>query len=177
MLNLLVRNTHGGLSDTDREYAEKKLGRLDRYLNRAQRAEIAYYHDKRGHKVEVTVFADGMVLRGEERDPYVHAAIDKVADKLENRMRRLKKRLTEHHHARGEDIPLGLAEAPFDELNMEEGIAEFRHYDSRPMSVDDAKLQMELVERPFFVFHNLETGKIEVLYRTNDGYGLVVSKD
>lgn len=94
MLDVLVRNAHGSLTETNRNYASKKLGRLDRYLGSASRVELAHIEDKRGeHLIDVAVYADGVVLHGHERDTNLHAAIDKVFDKLSSRMRRLKSKM------------------------------------------------------------------------------------
>lgn len=181
MLEVLVRNAHGNLSDKHREYASKKLGKLGRYFHSATKVEFTHVEEKRGHKIQVTVFADGMTLRGEEVDEHVHAAIDKVADKLETRLRRLKSRLIKRHRHKGAQIPLGLeenGEEPESAVATEEhngpDIAKERHYDLRPISLEDAALQLELLDHPFFVFQNVESSRVEVIYKLESGgYGLV----
>ncbi len=96
-MEVLLRNAAGNLSDGDRDYAAKKLGHLDRYFNAANRVEIVHREDKLTHRVEITVFADGLTLRGEDSGTTVRAAIDVVADKMENRLRRLKSRIIKSH--------------------------------------------------------------------------------
>lgn len=183
MLEVLVRNAQGNLSEQHRDYASKKLGKLGRYFHSASRVELAHVEDKRGHRIQVTVFADGMTLRGEEADEHVHAAIDKVADKLESRLRRLKTRLIKRHRGKGAEIPMGLEELPDEALEAAEDesafkIAKERHYDLRPIALEDAALQLELLGHPFFVFQNYDTNKVEVLYKLPDGsYGLVTPED
>ncbi len=93
MLEVTFRNAHGNLSDKDRDYASRKLGKLDRYFPSATRVELAHVEDRSGHKLEVTIFARGQVLRGEVLNHNAQAAIDKVADKMETRLRRLKSKL------------------------------------------------------------------------------------
>lgn len=93
MLEVTFRNAHGNLSEKDREYASRKLGKLDRYFPTATRVELAHVEDKTGHKLEVTIFARGQILRGQELNHNMQAAIDKVADKMETRLRRLKTKL------------------------------------------------------------------------------------
>lgn len=179
MLDVLVRNAHGNLTDSQKDYASKKLGKLDRYFNSASRIELAHIEEKRGHKLEVTVFADGMFLRGEELDSNVHAAIDKVADKLEARLRKLKNRIVKRHRQKGEAVPMGLQDLPAEpEDDSPVSLGKMRHYDLRPISVEDASLQLELLDHPFFVFKNVENSKVEVLYKMNNGsYGLVTPED
>lgn len=100
MLEVLVRNANGNLSHDDRDYAIKKLSKLDRYFNGATKAELAHRADKRGHIIEVTVFADGIPLHGREVEVHAHAAIDSVVDKLEAQLRKLNKRNLDRRQGR-----------------------------------------------------------------------------
>lgn len=175
-MEVLVRNAEGNLSTQDREYASSKLSRLDRYFQRAQRVEIVHRELPHGlHRVEVTVFADGFTLRGEEQDHSIRSAIDLVADKLDQRLLRLKTRIIDSHRRKGSKAPAALVEA---ESTHEEGnpfrIAEHKHFLIKPMSPEEAGLQMELVDHDFFIFRNEGTNALEVLYRRRDGkYGLL----
>lgn len=173
-MELLVRNAEGNLSLKDREYAAKKLGKLDRYFNAAQKVELVHKEGKLAHVVEVTVFADGLTLRGEESDGSVAAAIDKVADKLENRLRRLKSKLVKSHRHKGALVPNGFAEVEEPINDDEPALKEHKRFILKPMSIEEASLQMELLGHPFFVFRNEETNQTEVLYKRGDGhYGLL----
>jgi putative sigma-54 modulation protein len=173
MLEVLVRNAHGNLTETNKEYASKKLGKLDRYFNAANRVELAHTQDKRGeHKIDVTVYADGVMLHGNERDSNLNAAIDKVVDKLESRLRRLKSKIIKRHRGHGVQVPMGLAEVPYAEENMSADsghIAEHRSYSMKPMSVEEASLQLELMDHEFFVFRNVASDEVEVIYRREKG--------
>ncbi len=91
MLEVLVRNANGNLSQHDRDYAIKKLSKLDRLFRGATKAEIAHRADKQGHVIDVVVFADGLPLHGRETQIHAHAAIDRVVDKLESQLRKLNK--------------------------------------------------------------------------------------
>lgn len=174
-MEVLVRNAEGNLTDEQREYAAKKLGRLDRYFNQAQRVEIVHRELKQGHRIEVTVFADGLTVRGEEVDANVLAAIDVVAEKIDQRLRRLKTRLVKNYRRGGGRIPEGLvetAEPEAEEVPFE--IRERKQFLVKPMSAEEASLQMEMVNHPFFVFRNEDSGRVEVLYKRKDGkYGLL----
>ena len=173
-MEVLVRNAEGNLPGRDREYAAKKLGKLDRYFNSAHRVEIVHREFKLGHRIEITVFADGLTLRGEETDESIRAAIDKVADKMENRLRRVKSRLIKSHRRRGNAVPHALEEAEGAEPTDGFAIRERKTFLLKPMSTEEASLQMELLGHPFFVFRNEETNQTEVLYRRADGgYGLL----
>lgn len=174
-MELLIRNAEGNVSLRDREYAAKKLGRLDRYFNSANRVEMVHREEGQGnHRIEITVFADGFTVRGEESDASVHAAIDKVSDKMEARLRRLKGRIVNSHRRRGHGVPPALVEEPIEEAEARAELAERKTFLVKPMSVDEAALQMEMVDHPFFVFKNEDTSQIAVLYRRKDKrYGLL----
>lgn len=173
-MEVLVRNAEGNLSDRDREYASKKLGKLDRYFNSANKVEIVHREVKQGHRIEVTVFADGYTVRGEETDASVPAAIDIVSDKLENRLRRLKSRVVGAYRRQGNNIPRGYEE-PVEEPEVEFRIKERKQFLVKPMSAEEAALQMEFIGHPFFVFKNEESNHVEVLYKRKDGtYGLLM---
>lgn len=174
-MEVLVRNAEGNVSTHHREYAAKKLGRLDRYFHSAQRVEMVHREEKNGmHRIEITVFADGYTVRGEEHDTDLHAAIDRVSDKLETRLRKLKGRLVDAHRKRGHNagLPPALEEPADDEHHVE--IKERKQFLLKPMSRDEAGLQMEMVDHPFYIFKNEDTGQVEVLYKRKDGrYGLL----
>lgn len=178
MLEVLVRNAQGNLTDDNKEYAARKLGKLDRYFAAASRVEMAHTEDKRGlHEIEVTVYADGIMLHGHERDDNLNAAIDKVADKLETRLRRLKTKLLKRARGHGMQVPVGLEEIPEAEavLGADSGhLAENRVYSMKPVSVEEAILQLELMDHDFYVFRNVVNDQVEVVYRrAKGGFGLM----
>lgn len=169
-MEVLVRNAEGNLTAKDLEYAAKKLGHLDRYFNRAKKVEIVHREEKLTHHIEVTVFADHFTVRGEEDDASITAAIDKVADKLENRLRKLKSRLVKNHRRKGADIPKGLVDEqePHDDDHHVD-IKARKQFLLKPMVLEEAALQMELIDHPFFVFRNEVSNELEILYKRKDG--------
>jgi putative sigma-54 modulation protein len=172
-MEMLVRNAEGNLTPKDRDYAAKKLGKLDRYFHTAHRIEMVHRAEKLTHRVEVTVFADGFTLRGEESDASVNAAIDKLADKLENRLRRVKSKLMKAQRAKG-GLPRSLPEEPEIEEDDFPKIRERKTFLLKPMGYEEACLQLELLGHPFFVFRSQETNQTEVLYKRRDGaFGLL----
>lgn len=169
-MEVLVRNAEGNVSQADREYAAKKLGRLDRYLHQAQKVEMVHKEDKLQHHVEITVFADGMTIRGEEHDESLRAAIDRVSDKLEVRLRKFKGRLVDRHRRKGNHIPSGFAEVAEDEVVDEHvHIVEHKHFLIKPMSIDEAALQMEMMSIPFYAFQSEKNNQLTIIYKRKDG--------
>ncbi|MBX3119617.1 MAG: ribosome-associated translation inhibitor RaiA [Fimbriimonadaceae bacterium] len=172
-MELLVRNAEGNLSLHDREYAAKKLSKLERHFSKAQKVEMVHREDKSGHTLEVTVFADGLMVRGEEHDESIQAAIDKLSSKLETRMRRLKGRIQDRHRSRGHYV----APSTGLEADLEEPAPppfDIRRFPIKPMNREEAILEYELMDFPLFVFRNQDTNGIEVLYKRKNGrYGLM----
>lgn len=175
MMDVLVRNAEGNLAEADKDYAAQKLGRLDRFFHNAQKVEMVHREEKLGrHRVEITVFADHFTIRGEETDESIRAAIDRVSDKLENRLRRLKTRLVKSHRKRGAPVPRGLEEEVHADEHEEVQFKERKVFLLKPMSYDEAALQLEMIDHPFFVFRNEGSGAVEVMYKRKDGhYGLL----
>lgn len=176
-MEVLVRNAEGNLSQQDREYAAKKLGKLGRYFNAATKVEIVHREEKLQHKpchrIEVTVHADGLYMHGEEKDVSLNAAIDKVADKIENRLRRLKTKIVRSHRHKGRPVPAIYDELPDIEEEHTNGVVERKRFVMKPMSMEEALLQLELSGQSFFLFRT-EGGKTELLYkRDGGGYGLL----
>ena len=177
-MELLVRNAEGNLSTKDREYAAKKFGKLDRYFHTAQKVEIVHREEKLqhrpAHRIEVTVYADGMFIRGEESDTSLTAAIDLVAMKMENRLRRLKTKIVDAHRHRGHKAPPVFEEILDATEEDTNDIVETKKFLMKPMSHEEAMLQMELSGHPFFLFQNDKTNRPELLYkRDRGGYGLL----
>ncbi len=174
-MEILVRNAEGNLSHSDKDYAAQKLGKLDRYFHQANKVEIVHREEKLSHRIEITVFADGFTVRGEEHDASVRAAIDKVSEKMENRLRRLKTRIIHNHRRKGHAPPTGLQEEPHESSEDHAlDIRERKQFVLKHMSPEEAALQLEMIDHPFFVFRSEDSGNVEVLYRRKDGkYGLL----
>lgn len=167
------------ITDREREYAEKKLQRLARYFRTAREAHVTHSIQRNWQIVEVQLDVDGTILRAEERQADVFRSIDAVTDKLEQQVKRLKEKTKQHK---------GRADAPtvanaFVELPEEEeqtlaeplpAIVRRKRFAIKPMSAEEASLQMELLNHDFFAFLNAETDQVNVLYRRRDGnYGLL----
>ena len=138
---------------------------------------MVHREEKLSHRIEITIFADGIYFRGVERDTSLRAAIDKVSHKLEVRLQRFKTRLVDRHKRRGAKTPPAFVEASPEETAYENGkvvIKERKQFLLKPMSTDEAAIQLEMIDHDFFVFRNEENNNFEVLYRKKDGkYGLL----
>ena len=116
-----------------------------------------------------------MILRAEESHSDLYAAIDIVSDKVERQIRKNKTRMNKRS-SKGEDLGFDLS---FEETKEEEesSVVKRKVIEMKPMSEEEAILQMELLGHEFFVFRNVETGEIDILYMRKDGnYGIIETK-
>ena len=173
-MELLVRNAEGNVPDRHRDYAAKKLSKLERFFNKATKVEMVHSEQKGRHRLEVTVFADSFTVRGDESDESMRACIDRVSDKLENRLRRLKSRLVDSHRKGGaKTLPPALTEEE-EHDDQHATVMERKRFLVKDMSIDEAALQMELVDHPFFVYRDADSGEFAVIYKRKDGnYGVL----
>lgn len=175
-MELIIRGRNIEISDYLRQYVEKKIGKLDRYLPdiTEARVELATENTRSAGEVQiaqVTIRVDGTILRGEERSPDMFASIDAVLDKMYRQIARYKGKRQDRWRGRGERLPI-----PSEELEEEPGrkIVRRKRFPMYPMSEEEAIEQMELLGHDFFVFYNADTGEVNVLYRRRDGdYGLI----
>jgi len=170
-----------------REYVEKKVGRLAKYFNETPESvvNVTMKVIRGQHQVEVTMQLPGVLLRAEERNTDMYASIDLVTEKLERQIRKLKTRINRKSRQEGslrelfregaEQLVNGSAaqDAALEEEEEYE-LVRTKRFVMKPMDVQEAILQMNLVGHDFFVFANRDTSEINVVYRRNDGkYGLI----
>jgi len=160
------------ITDAMRSYAEDKLGKLNRFTDQIVDARVVMSYDDRvggePAKVEVQINVPNGMLRAEERGVDTYAAIDMVVDKLERQLKRFKDRV---RGKRGEAPPAAEPEAP---IETAPAIVRTKRYVMRPMSPEDAAVEMEAVGHAFYVFRNVDTDLISVIYLRHDGdYGLI----
>lgn len=172
-MEILVRNAEGFVSSRDRDYATQKLGRLGRYCPTAQRVELVHRKDRGLHRLQITIFAGGQTVRGEEQDASLTAAIDKVFDKLHAQLTKLKGKLTSGHR-RQPSLGHASVEAPREEPTPTKMLKERKTFLVKPMSAQEAAMQMDLMDVPFFVYKDEDSSQMSVLYKRKDGhYGLL----
>jgi putative sigma-54 modulation protein len=176
-MNLQVKGRNVEVSDQIRQYAEDKLAKLDRLVKDPTRVELELAVEKNpsiadNHVAEATVWTKGPVLRAREASGDMKASIDQLVDKLERQVKRYRDKRRPRKHDRPDSaIP---EPAPLELPDEETAIVKTKQFAVKPMSSDEAVLQLELVGHDFFVFRNAETDKVNVVYRRRDGdYGLI----
>ncbi len=162
------------VSEYMREVAEKKLNKLSRYFPQDTEAQVTLSVERNRHIVEVTIPYEGRILRAEEVSGDMYASLDSVGSKLEKQVERYRTRFARAQ--RNAKMPVEeVVPVPMEE-DEEEGprIVRNKKFEIRPMSEEEAMLQMEMLGHNFFVFENAATGQINVLYLRKDGnYGLI----
>ena len=171
---LVGRNVE--ITDAIRNYLEKKLARLERYFDGIQDAKVVLSlagspHVERRAKAEIQLNVPGGLIRVEEEDPDLYAAIDQAVEVLEKQLKRFKGRLLGRRRP-GLAQPAAIPEVEEEAFTPE--IVRVKRFEMKPMTPEDAAVQMEALGHSFFVFRNADTGEINVIYRRKDGhYGLI----
>jgi putative sigma-54 modulation protein len=176
-MRLQVKGRNVEVSDAIRDYAQEKLGKLERQLADPTRVELELTVERNpsiaaSHVAEATVWTKGPVLRARESSSDMKASIDQLADKLERQVKRYREKRRRGRHARADGGQL--ESAPVVPSEGEPMIVKTKQFAVKPMSPEEAVLQLELVGHDFFVFRNSESDEVNVVYRRNDGnYGLI----
>ena len=161
------------VSDYMRETAEKKLNKLSKFFPQDADAQVSLAVEKNRHIVEVTVPYEGRIVRAEETSGDMYASLDNVVSKLEKQVQRYRTR-QDRRRKSGEVIADYAPVAPEEPEIFTPRIVRTKKFAIRPMSEEEAMLQMEMLGHSFFVFENAETGDVNVLYVRKDGnYGLI----
>lgn len=188
-MNVAVKGRNIPMTEALEQYATKKVERVAKFFDDERsdaRAEVDLTHERNPsisepEVAETTLFINGAVLKAREASPDMYASIDRMADKLERQVRRYRGRQLDRWRGQRERHAEAQAtsEAAFVQLEDEEAAPEARivrtkQFQMKPMSPEEATLQMELLDHAFFVFKEADTGEINVVYRRRDGnYGLI----
>ena len=167
-----IRGNKIEVTDSINDYLKSKLSKLEKYLDDNDEVEAKALISTKGkdQKVEVTIWSGKYNIRAEETSEDLYAAIDLVIDKLERQFKKYKDKLSDRKYPREEYIP------EIDELfeDEEQVIVRRKEVFLKPIDEEEAITQMELLGHSFFVFKNVETDKIDVVYKRKDGdYGII----
>lgn len=154
---------------------EKKLNKLDKYfITQDVEASVLVRTYPEGQKIEVTIPTEYVLLRAEEVNDDLYAAIDLVIDKLEGQIRKYKTKLS--RKSKNNKLAFNIAELEkLDDSDEEEDvIVKTKTINPKPMDMEEAIMQMEMMDHTFFVYLDAESNKVSVVYkRNNGGYGLL----
>ena len=177
-MKYVVRGKKVKVTDDLKKYTEEKLSKLDKYFVNSDEftATIVFKNHEPVQKVEVTIPVKRMILRAEEshKDPF--AAIDIIIDKLERQIRKNKTRMIKK--STRDKMAGFVTDFEVEKEDKDKSkIVKKKAIELKPMSEDEAILQMNLIDHTFFIFRDSKTGEIEVVYKREDGnYGLLREK-
>jgi len=173
-MHLSINGKGMEVSEYLRDIVEKKARKFDRYFKEDTEVIVTLSIEKSRHIAEVTVpFFDGTMLRTEESSGDMYNSIDAALKKLERKMHKHRERLGKRLHERAYD-DAGYLYADGEEIQPEGTLVRRKSFQVKPMSIEEAEYQMELLGHSFFVFVAADTNEVNVLYKRKDGdYGLL----
>ncbi len=172
IVKVIISGKHMEVTNALKDYVSKKIGKLEKYFKEIAEVQVTLSVEKERHIVEVTILVNGIILRGEEETGDMYTSIDMVIDKLEKQIEKYKTKLYKKYRKsfRFNDVEV----ANQKEENNEPKIVKTKRFAIKPMPVEEAVLQMDLLGHDFFVFTNAKTDEVNVVYRRKDGnYGLI----
>lgn len=186
-MKLLIQGNNIAVTDSIHDYVEQKLvkavkhfqnitSKVDVHLSVARNARI-----QGKHKAEVTVYANGTVIRAQEGSENLYASIDMVADKISRQLRKYKeKHLAKKAHVQVRNDEILEGEVMETDLNSDrapelpEAVVRSKYFAMPPMTTQEALEQLQLIDHDFYMFLNSETNEMNVIYiRNHGGYGLI----
>ena len=175
-MKFTIRGKKLEVTDAIKTYVEEKIGRLDKYFEKPDNisANVLMRLSGKDQVVEVTINTHGLILRGEESNKDLYASIDLVTDKIE---RQIRKNKTKINKKSSKETIRDFKEFEVEEKESANDVVKRKEIEMKPMSEEEAILQMELIDHDFFVYKDANTNETNVVYKRKDGnYGLIVTK-
>ena len=170
-LNIVFRNIEP--TDALKSYFEKKAKKLERIFRKEFEVKAVLSTEKFRQLAEVIVNIDGNIIKAEESADDMYSAIDLVLDKIDRQAKKYREKIKERKH---NHVHAGESHHKSQHLN-EKQIIKTENYIVKPLTVEEAAMQLDTLDHDFIVFRNAETNNINVLYRKKDGnYGLIEPK-
>lgn len=165
-MQVTVIGRHIEATEALKQYATEKFSRLDKYLPKTVQVVITLSVVKKVHHIaDAVIKSNGLLIQASEETEEMYSAIDLLIEKIERRVRRYKEKLVDHKHQTNKTELLGRAE-PEDRIPQ---IIKTKRFDLKPMLPEEAVMQMELLDKDFFIFANVGSGHVSVIYKRKDG--------
>ena len=195
-MKLLIHGRNLEITPALRDYTQTKLERATSHFADAVREADVHLSVARNPRVpqqtaEVTVFANGTVIRAQERSENLYASIDLAAGKLARQLRRWKERHSDHHHSHGHSAshtpstdvvndasPVESSLLQGREVELPDPGVRRKYFAMPPMSLEGARRQLDLIDHDFYLFRERESDQLQVIYRRNHGgYGVIQARE
>ena len=185
-MKLVIHGKNIEITDAIREYVHQKIEKAASHFQNITNQVDVHLSVARNPRIstkqaaEVTIYANGIVIRAEESSESLYASIDLVADKIARQLRKYKEKRQDH-----KTQPISTKEAVAPETvaadligdrtpELPEEVVRTKYFTMPPMTLEEAQEQLQLVGHDFYMFHNAETGEINVIYeRNHGGYGVI----
>jgi putative sigma-54 modulation protein len=168
--------------DSLKTYAQEKVERVNKYLEKASDAHVVLSLDRHLHQADITIHSGSYLLRGKEKSEDMYASIDLAMDKIERQLKRYKEKLKSHHgkervhhrqdlieHMRVRHAVLEMEQPEVNTPNAQATVIKKNEFLLRPMALEEALMQLDLMNNQFYVFTNSTTMEMNVVYRRKDG--------
>ena len=191
MLKMVVQGRNIDVTDSIHGYVQEKIEKaVAHFSHLASEVDINLSVERNprisnNHSAEVTIYANGKVIRAQESSANMYASIDRVADKISRQLRKFKERNGRDRTKHRDKTSVAVSRqpvAPMPDANREPQlppeVVRSKYFSMPPMTVSDALHQLELVDHDFFVFRNADTNEINVIYeRNHGGFGVICPKN
>jgi len=175
-MKIVIKGKHIEVTDAIRSYIEKRLSKIERHFDHILEVIVTLGIEKNRQIIEVTLQASRALIRAEEETDDMYTSIDKVVNKLERQIKKYKEKFYQKSHPNTDRKGLVNERVSIEESKSDETvrIVRTKRFAIKPMSVEEAAMQMDLLGHNFFVFANDNTNKVNVLYKRKDGnFGLI----
>jgi putative sigma-54 modulation protein len=172
-MNINFTAKHTEITDQIRKYCERRVKALEKRLGYSLETDIRFSTEKYRHKVEINIKIKGATLNATEETNDMFSSVGAAFDNIEKRVKKERDKLHERKRRKGKEPEIA-APATADEEEVERRIIRSQDYSLKPMSIEEAVLQLDSGRREVLVFRNFDTDRWAVLYRRKDGhFGLV----
>ncbi len=171
-MKYVIRGEKVEITEAIKKYITEKIGKLDKYFSNPEEIKANVLVRIRGVEqiVEVTIPIKKIVLRCEERDEDLYKAIDLASDKLERQLRKNKTKMMKQK----KDVTKAIRFDEMESIEEKEEIVKRKKIEMKPMNEEEAMMQMGLVDHDFFVYKDVETKNVNVIYKRKDGtFGII----
>ena len=176
-MNITVRGKNIEVTPALRDYVEKRVSKVTKYFSDVGNINAALRVEKNKHYVEVTVPVDGIFLRAQEVTDDMYSSIDLVIDKIERQIRKHKTKLMKRFRggSNATSFKSELIPADIPAVDEDYKIIRTKRFSVKPMTVEEAVMQMDLLNHDFFVYYDADDKAVSVVYKRADGdYGLLL---
>jgi len=169
-MQVTVIGRHIEATDALKQYATEKFNRLEKYLPKSVQVVVTLSVVKKVHHIaEASIKSNGLLIQASEETAEMYSAIDLLVEKIERRARRYKEKLVDHKHQSGKTESVETAPESYHPEERIPRIIKTKRFDLKPMLPEDAVMQMELLDKQFYIFANAGSGHINVIYKRKDG--------